>query len=185
MRATDRLRDDTRELHERVEAATDVVRRCRTMDGYRDLLRRTSACVQGIEAALAGVALSEAGLDFDARRKGARLADDLRTLGEAAVAPRDFAPPATVAEALGVVYVVEGSMLGARILLRTIESSLGLSATHGASYFAGYGDRTAAMWKEFEARADAWCGDDETRYAEALRGAQRAFAAFERELAGP
>ena len=52
-------------------------------------------------------------------------------------------------EALGIMYVLEGSTLGGRILFRHIQEKLGFDAGNGASFFAGYGADTGIMWKTF------------------------------------
>ena len=54
-----------------------------------------------------------------------------------------------VAEALGVMYVLEGSTLGGKILYRHIQNVLGLDFENGASYFWGYGPDTGIFWKTF------------------------------------
>ena len=53
---------------------------------------------------------------------------------------------------LGIVYVTEGSTLGGRVILKNVQKKLGLEPGQGATYFAGYGDDTAKMWKEFLGR---------------------------------
>jgi heme oxygenase len=55
----------------------------------------------------------------------------------------------TVAEALGIMYVLEGSSLGGRILYKHVNQYLGLDAQNGAAYFWGYGNETGPMWKSF------------------------------------
>jgi len=55
----------------------------------------------------------------------------------------------TVAEALGIMYVLEGSSLGGRILYKHINEFLGLDLANGAAYFWGYGQETGPMWKSF------------------------------------
>jgi heme oxygenase len=52
MSATDRLREDTRALHERVEAATDLERRRSSLTSYRELLARTAAYLRAVEPRL-------------------------------------------------------------------------------------------------------------------------------------
>jgi len=51
--------------------------------------------------------------------------------------------------AMGIMYVVEGSTLGGRYILKNIESALKLDDTNGALYFAGYGNKTGSTWKNF------------------------------------
>ncbi|MCF0073659.1 biliverdin-producing heme oxygenase [Dyadobacter sp. CY261] len=55
----------------------------------------------------------------------------------------------SVAEALGIMYVLEGSTLGGKILYRHIHEVLGLTPENGASYFWGYGTQTGNLWKSF------------------------------------
>ena len=55
----------------------------------------------------------------------------------------------TPAFALGVMYVIEGSSLGGRVILKNINGALGHDADNGATYFAGYGGQTGSHWKTF------------------------------------
>lgn len=57
----------------------------------------------------------------------------------------------TVADALGSMYVIEGSTLGGRLLSRHFAESLSIHAESGGRFFAGYGERTGVMWREFAA----------------------------------
>ncbi|MCP2029691.1 heme oxygenase [Flavobacterium sp. HSC-32F16] len=51
--------------------------------------------------------------------------------------------------ALGVLYVIEGSSLGGRFILKNIVKNPTLSNDQGVSYFKGYGDKTGSYWKNF------------------------------------
>jgi heme oxygenase len=51
--------------------------------------------------------------------------------------------------ALGILYVIEGSSLGGRFILKNIETIPGLDQQHGVSYFTGYGNKTGSYWKTF------------------------------------
>jgi heme oxygenase len=75
-------------------------------------------------------------------------------------------------------YVVEGSTLGGRYILRNIKSTLQLDENTGATYFNGYGADTSANWKQFIAELNAFeqrndCG------SEIIEGANFAFEAIE------
>lgn len=89
-------------------------------------------------------------LGDDARRKRGRIEDDLRALGGRALGA-DVRVPAmpTLGHALGVGYVLEGKTLGSRFLLEEARTKLGLDAENGASFLAGYGPRTGAMWRAY------------------------------------
>jgi heme oxygenase len=56
---------------------------------------------------------------------------------------------AAIPEALGIMYVLEGSTLGGRILYKQVHEKLGCDQNSGASYFAGYGAQTGIMWTTF------------------------------------
>lgn len=55
----------------------------------------------------------------------------------------------SVPHAIGIVYVLEGSTLGGRIIVKNIQSALGLDKNQGASYFTGFGEQTGRLWKSF------------------------------------
>lgn len=58
------------------------------------------------------------------------------------------------ATALGWVYVVEGSTIGAGFLLK-LAKKLGLSETLGASHMAGHEQGRAKHWQQFKQVLDA------------------------------
>ncbi|WP_394772830.1 biliverdin-producing heme oxygenase [Flavobacterium sp.] len=51
--------------------------------------------------------------------------------------------------ALGILYVVEGSSLGGRFILKNLETIPGLDHQKGVAYFTGYGNKTGSYWKNF------------------------------------
>lgn len=55
----------------------------------------------------------------------------------------------SLAEAVGLLYVVEGSTLGGQLIARALAARHGLDAAHGARFFNGYGEATAAQWAGF------------------------------------
>jgi heme oxygenase len=91
--------------------------------------------------------------DIDERRKAHLIESDLQHLG---IKKDHFFQPlthslqsVTTAFALGIMYVVEGSSLGGRVILKNISEALGYDANAGARYFAGYGQTTGSHWKKF------------------------------------
>ena len=70
----------------------------------------------------------------------------------------------TLPFALGILYVIEGSSLGGRFILKNITTIPGLDNDNGISYFNGYGDKTGSYWKSFlnslsEYEQNYNCGD--------------------------
>ncbi|QXQ07605.1 biliverdin-producing heme oxygenase [Sphingosinicellaceae bacterium] len=173
------LKRETRDLHDRVETGFDLTGRVRSLDGYRGALLALHHLHGVAGAALDAVDWRGEAVDTDrmATRRG-WLADDLRALGY------DVPPPSSQrldldgpVEALGCLYVLEGSMLGGRVIYRTIGSALGIGSANGGRYFCGFGSGTAGAWSEFVTVLDthAVAADG----AAALRGARKTFALFE------
>jgi heme oxygenase len=55
----------------------------------------------------------------------------------------------SVAEALGCLYVLEGSTLGGRIITGHLQKILHLDASRGGSFFNSYGSDVGRMWSSF------------------------------------
>lgn len=118
-------------------------------------------------------------LQWPRRRRTALFARDLARLGaEASDRSPDLAPVAGTDEALGRMYVLEGSTLGGVFIDRHLA---GLPALAGVTVraFSPYGDETGAMWAAFRrvTRARVAEGGDP---ATVLASARATFA----ELAG-
>lgn len=77
-------------------------------------------------------------------------------------------------EALGWLYVVEGSNLGAAFLFKAAQR-MGLSENHGARHLAGAPEGRAAHWRAFTGALNA-AALDEAEEARAIAGAEAAFA---------
>ena len=73
------------------------------------------------------------------------IAEDLRVLGAPlpTIADQAYLPsiPGT-AEAIGALYVMEGSTLGGQIIKKMIAKQLGTAEDHATSFFNGYGEAT-------------------------------------------
>lgn len=113
------------------------------------------------------------------RRRLHRLEADLAALGLSAHAVQGLpACPVPMlrdgVEALGSLYVMEGSTLGGRVIQRNVERSLGQNGLSAWAYFAGYGAQTGAMWRSFVERLN------EAPLTDAERIANGAVATFER-----
>ena len=148
-----RLKVETREAHDRIEAAIDLERRIASRDAYRDLLARFYGFHKAWESEAAAVAPDRD--FFRSRCKTQLLARDLKALGlksdDIIRLPqcRPLMPLPALEALLGSMYVVEGSTLGGAIIAREVENRLGLTAETGCAYFRSYGRDVAAMWKSF------------------------------------
>lgn len=87
---------------------------------YAAFLQAQASAFMGVEGALDG---SEAGAylpDWPERRRTAALRSDLSLMGLALPEPASVTPFCGEAEVLGAIYVLEGSRLGAAVLIRSV-----------------------------------------------------------------
>jgi len=91
--------------------------------------------------------------DISERKKADSILNDLKFIGEEKKKGHSFFKNSdlnfTVPFAMGMLYVLEGSTLGGRFILKNIQENLGLDEENGISYFAGYGNKTGSYWKKF------------------------------------
>lgn len=172
------LKAATRQAHDEVEAIVASGKLLASRASYRTFCEASFAARAPIERMLdisGAIAVLPA---WPRRRIADALAADIVDLCGAA---RDVgAPdevPLTRPEMLGVLYVLEGSALGARLLM-TSAASLGLSATFGARHLALQIAEPGA-WRDFVATLNAAplsVADERAMTAAAAR-TFRAFAA--------
>lgn len=183
----ERLREETRDLHEGLERELDWERRMATPEGYVRLLTRWWGFHAVFEPM---VEASPPFVGLDGRGKLRLIEADLRHLGHShssfATLPRisDLAFLNDRAAMIGAMYVLEGSTLGGQVIARHVERHLGAGvAKGGCSYFLGYGKAaTMPMWRSFQDRltdeVDVRCHHD------IVVGARHAFAVLRGWLPG-
>ena len=181
-----RLREETRDCHDRLETRLGLPASVSFLPEYRALLIRFYGFYVPIEMRLAFWLDNEnmtdavlSSLDYPVRRKTSLLQQDLQALGlteaERAALPRCETLPRldTLPRALGCLYVLEGSTLGGQLLARSFAAALGIEATNGGAFFHSYGLEIGARWRAFGQCLTAW---DNAQH----RDAQNAFASDDR-----
>ena len=137
-----RLRASTRAAHtsiETVPALNRLLSQDLAAPDYLETLRRVHAFHAGIEPGLIRAlhGKSRAAALLDGNRLGA-IAADITWFGATPLPPRQpVSASYCSAAALGVLYVVEGSNLGGRIIGRHVAKSLGVGPGTGGSYYCG------------------------------------------------
>lgn len=122
--------------------------------------------------------------DVKERNKTFLIEDDFKTLGFTKTQiKRPFENTASIspAFAMGILYVVEGSSLGGRIILKNINNALGHTEDKGAAYFAGYGNNTGSKWKSFLNSLTAYEAKNNND-KEIIAGAEYAFKTISRHF---
>jgi heme oxygenase (biliverdin-IX-beta and delta-forming) len=80
----------------------------------------------------------------------------------------------STAYALGYMYVIEGSTLGGRVILKHLQPKIGVDKDKGAAFFAGYDENTGPMWKQFLMDFTSYVIANNCQ-EETIKGAQDAF----------
>ena len=177
------LRSATRALHVQLEHGMTVTSPDLTLADYAQTLRRMLEVYTPLEKLIDAheVSMRELGLNWAQRRKAALLERDLvaiapefdvSTLGRA---PDVLPSLPSLAEAMGCLYVLEGSTLGGQFVARHVESALGLRADNGAAFFQSYGPAVGRFWQEFCSALELGLPDRPSRE----RAARTANATFE------
>jgi heme oxygenase len=192
-----RLRAATSDAHRSVEDAVDLPASVRTLEDYVRLLGRFwqlhAPLEERLEASAWAPRWTDLGIELSRHRRSHLVADDLAVL-DAAPPSRPVRLPAlrTFGEALGCLYVLEGSSLGGSVLAPALRDAVGDVPLR---FFSGEGRGHPAPWqavrhalRRFDARDEP---RDEPRdkprdepQDQVVLGALETFAAFGRHLGG-
>ena len=150
---SDKLKEETKQNHQILEKAlVSRLKAIRSVPEYTAMLGLFYGYFGGLET-LINKAIDTTQLpDSKERRKTQAIANDIEELG--ANTPKkaygDDLPRITNhLDALGALYVIEGSTLGGKIISKMMQQQLELG-DKGLSFFLSYGDNTEAMWDSFK-----------------------------------
>ncbi len=172
-----RLKHETADQHERMHQLMERGAPFASRDAYARFVAAQYLFQRDVEYLFQDDAVKQAVPDLQARgREDASLAD-LHDLG--APAPEDGIASigVTMPEALGWLYVSEGSTLGAAFLFKQAQADLDLSADFGARNLAAYPEGRAIVWRRFVASLDSDTLDPATHDA-VIAGANAAYDRF-------
>lgn len=164
-----RLRDATAADHARLDvlaAKWNIARR----DDYALFLKAQARALFGLEAALEESDVARVLSDWPQRRRRHALQQDIESLGEALPEALPVAAFSSEAEIFGTLYVLEGSRLGARFLLKQMADAALPTA------FLRHGEGKH-FWQSFLERLEQGVGDAEL--AGCIQSARCAFSLFE------
>ena len=151
-----RLKDETRSSHQATEKQLDLFNRMLTKQEYAWLLGRFWGFYVPIESKIHRVVgMEELTLNLSARQKKTLLWIDLTSLDwneptiQALPLCDDLPVLDSIPQALGCLYVLEGSTLGGQIISRHLQERLGITPDNGGRFFSSYGPAVGSMWKAF------------------------------------
>ncbi len=143
------LREHVHEAHERLDF---LIGPLATAHDYERYLRGTAAFRLAAESAFENVAYPGWLRGWRPVRTGHALKKDLATLRLALPIVPVITPPSGDSALLGMLYTLEGSALGARIIARRA-AAIGYTEAHGASHLA-HQTAAPANWKVFLERLE-------------------------------
>ncbi|MGY1688645.1 biliverdin-producing heme oxygenase [Geodermatophilus sp. SYSU D01105] len=178
------LRSATAAEHEQVENTLALMDPALSRDRLVDVLARLHAFWTAAEAGLDAWAGREPAdaetVGWARRRRAALFAADLQALGAAPgpAAVPDLPDVADTDQALGRLYVLEGSTLGGTFISRHLAALPGLAPGVQVRAFSPYGAETGAMWHAYRrvTRDRVAAGGDAGRVVDAARATFTALA---------
>jgi heme oxygenase len=158
------------------------------LPGYRRLLERIYGFWDPVESALYDSLSTQPKSSYSWNPRIPLLVNDLAFLGVSASElesiPRRKQPqPIRFGEALGYLYLSEGSRLGGRILGQIVRNALALTPYTGFSYFSSGGADVDELWEAFKTFLRT-CVDTPELEQEIILSSRNGFAGLNQWLAG-
>lgn len=177
-RLSQRLKTETAQQHERMHELMERGNPFADRGSYARFVAAQYLFQRDVEHLFQDAAVKAAVPDLEARgRQEASLAD-LADLGAELPQGALGSEAVGMPEALGWLYVSEGSTLGAAFLFKEARDRLGLSETFGARNLAAYPQGRALAWRAFVASLDAPALGDAAIQDKVIAGANAAYDRF-------
>ena len=177
------LREATASAHETLEVQARIEPRLSdpaTRGATVAAFHRFHAGLEPLSHPLTAALNSELDAGFEPRSRANGIAQDLMMLGQRVPPPARPVAPATAGEALGWVYVAEGSMLGGRIIRRRLAAEG--RDLDGLGFLDPYGEETGARWRAFMDLLDRACASGLVTIDQVVKGGIDGFAFAHRTL---
>lgn len=172
-----KIKEYTKDAHQQLEKKVVLqLKNIRSNEDYAALLRYFYAYFNAVERAIKPYITEQVLPDYAERRHSGYLKADIEELGGTTEQLPAVQVPkiSNVIEALGALYVMEGSIIGGSIIVQMLAK---YGITQGVSFFSGYGDATAQMWGKFIAVLNEQVRD-EKQENQAIKSANYTFRNF-------
>lgn len=147
----DELKEKTRDVHTDLERTLlSHIQLVHNVERYASLLTLMYGYYAAIENRLDS--FRAAIPDYDRRRKSQAIVGDLTKLAhpvDGIALCVDIPIINSIPQALGAMYVLEGSTLGGKVISKMLSKQLP-SIANSLTFFQGYGDDTMGMWQKFK-----------------------------------
>ncbi|PAX99125.1 heme oxygenase [Pseudoalteromonas sp. HM-SA03] len=175
------LKHATADTHDNVDKSIMAQNPFVNTQSYLDFLRLQFYFLKDVSALYEHPELLGLIPDLAERRRLGLLEQDFIDL-ETAIPTPYLMPEVTnntdTAKALGWLYVVEGSKVGAAMLGKQVGAKLSFNAQHGARYLAGPGAGRGSAWRELVQIIDSIELSEQQEQA-LIEGARQAFTRFQ------
>lgn len=171
------IKEATRDAHLQLEKkVVQQLKAIRSNQDYADFLKNFYAYFSHVESVIAPFITTAVLPDYAQRRNSSYLKNDIEALGsDVNELPATATPAITnTLQALGALYVMEGSIMGGSIIVKMLEKA---GITTGVSFFSGYGEATGQMWGTFVGVMNAQA-TNEAEEAVAIETANETFSRF-------
>jgi heme oxygenase len=180
----DRLKEAIWPLHKNIEQygpLYGIITQTIPLKGYRELLKRLYGFVFPLEMSVETLNSREDILsDFEERKRSLHLKKDLYFFNvtekdlEALPFCTTFIPMTRIPEALGYLYLLEGSRKGGLVLAQALRSYFSFKSNKGYAYFNSNGLNVESLWHSFVILLENYV-DIHNNEAEIITSAQNAF----------
>ncbi|KQT20538.1 heme oxygenase [Chryseobacterium sp. Leaf404] len=171
------LKHNTADLHDAAEklfSSDKIFNKTFTFDDYKKIIRNNYRMLLNAENEIFET-LSEGfseKLQLEQRKKLPLIQKDLENLS---LESEHASQPVIIAnqnEALGMMYVIEGSTLGGNVIAKQLSKTEGFENVN-FNFFGCYKENTGAMWKNFKEVLDSEVKEE--NYSEVLSGAKKLY----------
>lgn len=148
----EKLKEQTAEIHREIEKSNTIMSPNITRELYADYLAKILPFIENAEQEIfAQTQAYHDELALETRMKSGLLKSDLNALGGRESKRTSYAPYhlKNLSEALGALYVLEGSTLGGTVISKYLKEKLNLTQDE-VKYFVGYAEKTGKMWMDFK-----------------------------------
>lgn len=171
------IKEATKEAHLLLEKQViQKLKAIRSNADYADFLKYFYTYFSQVEKAIEPYITTELLPDYNDRRNSSFLKNDIIALGGNVDDLQIVNLPEITnqLQALGALYVMEGSIMGGPIIIKMLEKG---GITEGVSFFSGYGEATGQKWGVFVSVMNAKA-TDEAEETVAVNAANETFSRF-------
>lgn len=174
---SDYLKKNTADLHNATEKlfnSQKIFDRTFTLDDYKKIITRNYIMLLNSEDEIFNQLSDKFSkkLQLSERRKLNLIEKDLKSLSIEDQFPMQKVHISAQNEALGMMYVIEGSTLGGNVIAKQLSKTQGFEGVT-FNFFGCYHENTGTMWKNFKEILDSEV--QEESYDEVLLGAKKLY----------